>query len=514
MPRSGVWLLAAAILVLASWWRLDSIDRRPLWLDETSTAAAVTQSPTLAALWAQGARDAYLHPPLAYLGNWLADPTGAAPARLRLPSVVAGIVSVALVMLLGARLFGVRAGLLAGFLLAISMHHVDHSQEARPYVPSVALTLGIYVALFGWVATRRAWQLALAVACAALALYTYHLALLHVAVAGGVAALDAAAAARAARRNGAPAVRAAVERIGPFAVAGVALALLYLPQLGNLRGFLAGSGALPNHVLDLRPAVLHAIAERWVSGPPWATWICEAAFLAGLARLAMRRDATAAGVAAWMAAPFLLFGLVPFSKYFDLRFLISALPAFFLLVAAGLDAIARGAARAAAPDAKADAVAWVAGAAFAAVLFVPAAGLHARYRAADRSCSDFVRAPALADDRLCADHLLLNSILADHQFVLRKLGRWTSLAPQQLDDCVGRYAFPDDTPIAIERRGDQLVAKIGHRFPFALVAESDTVFVSRIDPRRFVFERGPDGRATALVLETGSGTARAPRSDR
>jgi len=524
MSRFAIWLVAAGILALASLWRIESLDRRPLWLDETSTGAAVIESPTFAALWQQGAKDQALHPPLAYLGNWLADPTGRDAVRLRSPSVVAGIVSIGLLMLLGARLFGARAGLLAGFLLAISMHHVDHSQEARPYVPSLALTLGMYVALFGYVATRRAWRLALAVGCAALALYTYHLALLHVAVAGGVATLDAIEAAREAQRRGEAPGPAAWKRVRPFAVAGVALALLYLPQLPNLRSFLAGSGAQPNHVLELSPRVLHAIADRWVSGPAWATWLCEIAFLVGALVLARRRDATAAGVAGWLLAPFLLFGLVRFSKYFDLRFLIASLPAFFLLVAAGFDAISgaigRGVIGAVASGSGGselarhrEALARSGVTMIAITLFLPASLLYERFRDADRRCGDIVRDLSLftANDRLCADHLLLNSIAVEHQFVLRKPGAWIELPPERLDGLAGRYHFADGTPIEITRQGEQLVARIGGRFPFALVAESDTIFHSRVDRRRFEFERDADGRVQALLLDAAGGQARAPR---
>lgn len=511
MSRTVVWGVAGAILLLATLWRVESLGRRPLWLDEISAAVVVEESPTLGALWAQGSTDEYLHPPLAYFGSWIASGAERSAIRLRLPSVVAGIASVALAIALGVRVLGARAGLLAGFLLAISLHHVDHSQEARPYVPSVALTLGLYAALFGYVATRRAWQLAVAVGCAAWALYTYHLALLHVAVAGGVAALDAIDAARDARRTGAPALATAWRRLRPFAIAAAALALLYLPQLPNLRGFLAGSGALPNHVLDLRPFVLHTIVDRWVSGPAWTALACEAAFAVGVVRMALRRDATGAGVLAWMAAPFLLFGLVPFTKYFDVRFLMASLPAFFLLVAAGVDGAARAIAQAAGRSSEAIAAAPVL--AFAIALLLPAARLYERFRDAPRRCGDFVRDRALFtdNDRLCADHLLLNTIHVDHQFVLRKLGRFASIPPERLDGCVGRYQFPDGMPLVIERRDDQLVAQIGPRFSFALLAESESRFVSRIDARRIAFERGPDGRAVAAVLTTRAGSARAPR---
>lgn len=497
-----VLLAATAILALALFWRLESLDRRPLWLDEISTAAVVRESPTLAALWAHGAADEFLHPPLAYLGNWLADRDGASPARLRMPSVVAGVASIALAIALGGRLLGPVGGLVTGFLLAISLHHVDHSQEARPYLPSLALTLGGYVALFAYLDRRRAFALVAFVACAVLALYTYHLALLHVAGAGGVVALDALGTAR---RDGA---RVALRRLVPFAFACVAIALLYLPQLGNLTGFLAGRGAAPDHVLDLTPAVLHAIADRWVSGPAWATWLCEIAFAIGVVVLARRRDATAAGIAAWLAAPFLLFGLVPFSKYFDLRFLISALPAFFLVVAAGIDAVARAAARRTAPIVHAGVAV-----ALAALLFVPAANLYARFRDSAKRCGDIVRDRALftANDRLCADHLLLSTIEAEHQFVLRKRGHWIALPRERLDAYAGRYRFPDGRAIELRRDGDHLVAQIEGRFAFALVAESETRLHYRVDRRVIAIEPGPDGRPAALVLSGGGEGRRAVR---
>jgi hypothetical protein len=493
MSRPVFWLAATAILGLALWWRLDSLDRRPLWLDESSTEDVVRESPTLARLWSHGARDDFLHPPLAYLGNWLATRGAITPERLRLPSVVEGLASIALAIALGTRLFGPGAGLLAGFLLAISFHHIDYSQEARPYMASAALTLAMYLALFDWIEHRRTAALAAFVACAALALYTYHLALLHVGVAAGVVALDALAAAR---RDGSD---AALQRVASFGIAAAALALLYLPQIGNLRGFLAGTGAVPNHVLDLRPRVLHAVADRWVSGPQWATWLCEAAFAIGAARFALRRDAVAAGISAWLAAPFLLFGLVPFSKYFDLRFLISALPAFFLVVAAGLDAVARAAPS---PRLRA-AVALVC----AAILFVPAARLHPVYRDSAQCCGDIVRDPAIftASDRLCADHLMLNTIRAEQQWVLRKVGRWIHLPPGLLDAYGGRYRFADGRAIDLWRDGDHLVAQIEGRFAFALVAESETRLPFRVDHRVITIEPGPDGRPAALVLSGGSG---------
>jgi hypothetical protein len=135
------------------------------------------------------------------------------------------------------------------------------------------------------------------------------------------------------------------------------------------------------------------------------------------------------------------------------------------------------------------------------------------FRDATRHCGDIVRDPAIffANDRLCADHLLLNTIRAEHQFVLRKLGRWITLPPAQLDAYAGRYRFADGRVITLRRDGDQLVAQIEGRYAFALVAESETRLPYRVDRRVITIERGPDGRATALVLSGGGEGLRAVR---
>ena len=52
---------------------------------------------------------------------------------LRLPSVIAGIISVLLIYYLGKELFGRRVGLISAFILAISPFHIYYSQEFRMY---------------------------------------------------------------------------------------------------------------------------------------------------------------------------------------------------------------------------------------------------------------------------------------------------------------------------------------------------------------------------------------------
>ena len=189
--RIAWWGLAIAIALLAATWRIDSLGRRSLWLDERFTAKTVRDAESLGALWRTGRDDAYQHPPFAYLGPWLATHDGVTPLRLRAPSVVMGLVSIGGVAALGALLFGRWAGLAAAFLAALSLYHVDLSEQARPYMTAVALTTGIYLAIFVFLLRGRRVALAGFAVCAIAALYTYHLALLHVGIAAGLAGLHA-----------------------------------------------------------------------------------------------------------------------------------------------------------------------------------------------------------------------------------------------------------------------------------------------------------------------------------
>ena len=58
---------------------------------------------------------------------------GDGEAYIRILSILLGIATLPLVYLLGLRLFGRSAGLIAAFLLALNAFHVQYSLEARSY---------------------------------------------------------------------------------------------------------------------------------------------------------------------------------------------------------------------------------------------------------------------------------------------------------------------------------------------------------------------------------------------
>ena len=502
--RSLEAVLVGLVLALAAFLRFETLGQRPLWLDERWTQQVVSNSHDALDVWRVGRLDHAQHPPLAYLAAYLADPSGASAPRLRLPSALAGVASVALLIGVGRALSGSAVGLMAGFLMAISVYHIDSSQDARPYMLAVAFTIGQYASLFSYLQTRRPSRLAALVGCSVGALYTYHLALLHAAIGLALAGAWIAAELRRAGPDATgPSQRWRRWRALAAAYAGIAVA--YLPQLPNLRRFAAAGGTAPNHVLDPSLRFLHELVSRW--GSDAAAPLYEGLFVVGVACVMARRRLLEWGLLPWAAAPLALFSLVPFSKYFDMRFLISGLPAFFLLVAVGSEALARGCARAAAGLLRErGAAAWAHGAALALVAAAfahAAAGVYAAFRATDVRCGEFVVRPELldADGGFCARHLVLNTANPDQQFIVRSTQRAElALDPSAFAAFVGVYEFPGGDAIWITQEGDRLLAQVPGRFKYELAPVAADEFVYRTIRKRILFVRDVRGEVTALQL--------------
>jgi len=503
------WAVAAlGVALLSIVWRFQTIERRPLWFDERFTAEEVARAGGLGELWQAAAGDDYQHPPLAYAPAWLAAHGAETPFRLRLPSALAGLASIGLLAALGTLLFERWTGLFAAFLMSISIYHVDFSQEARPYMMGLALTLAQYTALFAYLIEPRVrrWLVVAFASAAVSAIYTYHLAIVHLAVAACVAAAAAFGPQRELRA-----------RAGALGLAFPWIALALVPEIANLRGFASARGLAANHVLAVGPRFLDALCARWASGEGWVTRLYEVGFLVGALRIAGRRDAIALGLVGWAAAPLAVFALIPFSKYFDLRFLISALPVFFLAVAAGAGGAARALAGLAARARLRVPPAAVQGAALGALALafaLPALRLYERFRATETRCGEFAIRPEVieADDRFCADHLVLSTIYAPHQFIVRSLRPSIGLDADRLDAYVGGYRFENGPPIEIRRSGDHLTAQVEGLPEYELVPESETRFFYRVlGQRTLTFERDDAGRFDSLWLEGNGSGARAHR---
>jgi mannosyltransferase len=177
---SGLALLLF-ILIVASILRFHDLDRTSLWYDE---AVSWTQSNgSFLNLLSSVAADNY--PPLHNIILWASMPIiGDSETALRLPSALLGVASVWLMYLIGKRLGGVTAGLLAAALLAVSPFHIWYSTEARMYALLAAGGLAFLLCVLKVLRKpSRSWLLALSLS-GALFLYSHIYALLSFAAVG------------------------------------------------------------------------------------------------------------------------------------------------------------------------------------------------------------------------------------------------------------------------------------------------------------------------------------------
>lgn len=172
-PGAGPTLLAvAALTVVGAALRL-AVSHESLFADELSTYWIVTAH-DLGGVLSTVHSTAEITPPLYFVLSWLFVHLGHTPELVRAPSLVAGIVSVPLVFLVGARTVGRRAALVATVLTTLSPFMIYYSAEARGYALMVALVLGSTLAmLLAADSGRRRWWVVYAV-CASGAMYTHY----------------------------------------------------------------------------------------------------------------------------------------------------------------------------------------------------------------------------------------------------------------------------------------------------------------------------------------------------
>ena len=105
---------------------------------------------------------------------WLSTKLGSAPELLRLPSMIAGTLSIPLVYLLGARAVSRSAGLIAAAVMALSPFMIFYSGDGRTYAVAIALLLGTTLAMLAAARAGRARWWVLYGVLTALAMYTHY----------------------------------------------------------------------------------------------------------------------------------------------------------------------------------------------------------------------------------------------------------------------------------------------------------------------------------------------------
>ena len=338
--------LAAVVVALGFGLRLLLLGHQSLWTDEILTVRAARAS-----FFDLVERPLdYNLMPLYYAIVHGALQVSREEAWLRLPSVLAGGLSIAFIYQVGRGWFGEGVGLKGAFLMAVSPLHIWYSQEARPYALVVLLCLGSAVALQRLERSSRSWRHQLLfVLFTAGALYAHFIALGFV----FLVLLWLLAGPLSASRGERLALGGAIVLLCMPAVSRLALLLTAVAQIGRhtaagnrfhpdpwyltwafTAGFSLGPTLTELHSRDPLRAAMH-----WLPLIAPVLMLVSAAVGVGVYRLWRgRRDRFAfillwvlfsVGVAAVAAAG------TPYR--FQVRYCLVALPPFLLLMALGLD---------------------------------------------------------------------------------------------------------------------------------------------------------------------------------
>lgn len=336
LALSGLVLVAA----LLRWYGLDS----SLWGDEISSV--------------QRARASFAYafqnvssPLSVWLIRWGALVFGEGERALRLYSFLAGTAAIPLMFLLGRRVAGPAAGLLAALLLALSAYHVHHSQHARYYaLMMLAALVWILLAERALLTGRTRWLAAFALSgIAGLLIHEFAIPL-YAAIAGG--AFLAAACSPAFWRS-----PRAARRIGLFPLAvvvgGFGLAAVYIAQERIPVGLIAldslvadeggaeiGAAPAPDERPHYRltPADYAAFLRTLVNYPAPSSPVdvlLAVLALVGVAAAGFRRPVIAGALVAVVVVPPLPLFFVDTTHSFAARYFSGAVPALLLLAALG-----------------------------------------------------------------------------------------------------------------------------------------------------------------------------------
>lgn len=273
------------------------------------------------------------HPVASYflLKGWLGV-AGPSEFALRFPSLFFGVLGVALVARLARRLeLHPRVGVVAALLMAMSPYAIWHSQDARMYAMSLALNTALVI-LAVEALTRRRWPWVLAyIATALLALHTHYFSVLT------LAALTLFLVARAVVT---PPARAALR---DWLIWNFGVLLLFLPWLlraGDTLSQYGGNGDSPSLVQMLIRSFSVFAAGESVPGEfrPWIAGLALFLMTLGAARLWLSggtRRRSLGLLACLFLAPLFLAWYGSWNRpIFNERYLVNAVPAFTLLVAA------------------------------------------------------------------------------------------------------------------------------------------------------------------------------------
>lgn len=315
------------IIVAGSFLRLTGLRRQSLWFDEIDVVVRAQRplSDVLDTFTATGENGPVYN---LFLWAWI-QIAGISEIAVRFPSAVAGSIAIPLVYLLGRRVAGQTAGLIAAFLLAINPYHVWYSQEAKMYAFVVVMAILSSLALVEALRRNRTKQWVLYVVITTLMFYT-HVTTVLVFVAQVTFVLATLSTWR--------------DRLKPWLLSVAALTLPYIPIALWAWQVVGGGARTWQPEVTLWEAV-RIVGIKFAANrselviEERSALIFAALALIGAVALAMRRRLNESGVLliALTVVPVLGIYLVSIrNSVFSDRYVIVALPAYLILVAVGV----------------------------------------------------------------------------------------------------------------------------------------------------------------------------------
>ncbi len=344
---NSLWpLCLCVILLIAAGLRFYRLDAQSFWNDEGNAIRAAQRSIPLVIAAARGD----IHPPGYYLLlHFWRIPTGDSEFAVRSLSVYIGLLTVALTGCLGRRMLGAGAGAGAAFLAAISPLAVYYSQEARMYGLLGLVAVASTDLLWSFLRRPRPMTALLYALVAAAGLYTHYsfpfvLVAHNLLVFGWWMTTVGAGLAPAPGFAHAPGGQPQRLPLRWWIALQALVVLLYLPWLPTaLRATgwpSAGRGyALEEALLDIFRALTVGITLEVEQARPV---LMGAGVLLALGLWPRSKTALAvATLALWLAVPLVLIFAFDLYKPAYLKFLLTVLPSVCILLATGVQNLAR-----------------------------------------------------------------------------------------------------------------------------------------------------------------------------
>lgn len=167
-----VWLAVAALTLIGAILRIKA-DGASMLGDELSTVWIVKGN-SLGEVFSRVYSDAEISPPLYFVLAWMASKLGSDPVLIRLPAMIAGIISIPLAYAVGVRMIGRFGALVATAIVTFSPFFVFYSATGRAYsLGLMMLLLSTLTLLVAIQDGRNRWWVLYAVA-SALTLYSHY----------------------------------------------------------------------------------------------------------------------------------------------------------------------------------------------------------------------------------------------------------------------------------------------------------------------------------------------------